>query len=201
MLLYLLVMQSIALFSTHICRTKTSASVLTILFVLIITSVGGYSVHLANIPNYWTWFEYISPQRWLLPVLLTDEYSAETIANTAVQHLCRNKQVIINFYLIILAVICLYNLLKYIFIFFNFQFKVQHQEIIVQQPCPPPNGTEILADHLFLRKNHILDSNDQEMTTVIALILTSFILFVLTSFIFIFNIRRIFKKSKNSSIK
>lgn len=94
MLLYLTVVQTIALFSSHLMPTKISSSVLTALIVLFYTSVGGYSLHLKQIPFYWSWMEILSPERWLMPVFTADEYSPETLANTAAQQRCRNRQVI-----------------------------------------------------------------------------------------------------------
>lgn len=58
-----------------------------------ITSVGGYSIHIGEIPSYLWFFEQFSPQRWLLPVILANEFTQETLANTAGQQLCRNKHV------------------------------------------------------------------------------------------------------------
>lgn len=93
MLLYLTVIQSIAQFSSHLLSTKMSATALTVLIILAVTSTGGYLLHLSQVPVYWSWTELISPQRWLLPLLTADEYSQETLTNTAGQQLCRNKQV------------------------------------------------------------------------------------------------------------
>lgn len=75
-----------------------------------------------------------------------------------------------------------------------FILKVQHQEIIVQHPCPTPNGTSVLADYLLLQQDHILDPLNAEVSTVIALAAASLAFFILTCFVFIANIRRIFIK-------
>lgn len=93
MLLYLTIVQSMAHLSAHIFPTKTLSSVFTGLLVLITTYPGGISIHISQIPSYWSWTQLISPQRWLLPLLVLDEYSVETLANTAANQLCRNKQV------------------------------------------------------------------------------------------------------------
>lgn len=93
MLLYLTAMQAIAQFATHAFNTSTVATLLTGLLVLATSTAGGFAVHLAQLPSYWQWVQLVSPQRWLLPLLAADEYSAETLANTAGQQLCRNKQV------------------------------------------------------------------------------------------------------------
>jgi len=97
MLLYLMAIQTLALFATHLLPSKISSAILTTILILALTSVGGYSIHPSNVPYYWSWLEIVSPEKWLLPVLTADEYSLETIASTAGLHLCRNKQVSVIF--------------------------------------------------------------------------------------------------------
>lgn len=94
-MLYLIVIQTLALFASHLLSThKIVASVLTILLMLVLNlSVGGYVVHPSDMPDYIKWMIYTSPQRWLTPVLTKDEYSEETIASAGGLQLCRNKQV------------------------------------------------------------------------------------------------------------
>ena len=93
MLLYLTVIQTLALFCAHLMPCKVSAMIVNSLISLGLTAVGGYSVHPKNLSKLWSWSELISPEKWLLPVLVQDEYSAETLANSAGLQLCRNKQV------------------------------------------------------------------------------------------------------------
>lgn len=97
MLLFLTVLQMLALFCTHLLMTRTAASILTMLCILAITSVGGYIVHIGEIPSYLWWSEALSPQRWLLPVIVAEEFSQKTLSNTAGQQLCRNKHVSCHF--------------------------------------------------------------------------------------------------------
>lgn len=63
------------------------------LWILAVASVGGYIIHIGEIPQYLWWSETFSPQRWLLPVIIADEFSHETLENTVGQQLCRNKHV------------------------------------------------------------------------------------------------------------
>lgn len=93
MLLYLTVLQMLSLFAAQLFQTKTASCILLILTMLAITSVGGYAIHIGDIPPHLWWSEMLSPERWLLPVIVADEYSVETLSNTAGQQLCRNKQV------------------------------------------------------------------------------------------------------------
>jgi hypothetical protein len=95
MMLYLMVIQTLALFSSHLVSTyKIVASVLTIFIMIVVNlSVGGYIIHPSDTPDYIKWLIYASPQKWLTPVLTKDEYSEETIASAGGLQLCRNKQV------------------------------------------------------------------------------------------------------------
>lgn len=94
-MLYLIVIQTLALMSSHLIAThKIFASVFTIIVMLIVNlSVGGYVIHPGDTPDYIKWLIYVSPQKWLTPVLTKDEYSEETIASAGGLQLCRNKQV------------------------------------------------------------------------------------------------------------
>lgn len=94
-MLYLIVIQTLALFSSHLFSAhKIFASVFTVVLMLIVNlSVGGYAVHPSDVPDYIKWLIFVSPQKWLTPVLTKDEYSEETIASAGGLQLCRNKQV------------------------------------------------------------------------------------------------------------
>lgn len=185
-MLYLVVVQTLALLSSHLIPThKIIASLFTIVVMLVVNlSVGGYVIHPADTPDYIKWLIYVSPQKWLTPVLTKDEYSDETIASAGGLQLCRNKQVSSSQNI---------QLFKYLQIFFA--PKVQHQEIIIQQPCKI-NGTSVLADFQLLPKNHILDPSDIYRSTLIGLIVAAITLFALTVIVFLLNTGKMFK-SKN----
>ncbi|XP_055625896.1 ATP-binding cassette sub-family G member 8 isoform X1 [Toxorhynchites rutilus septentrionalis] len=163
MLLYLMAIQTIVLFIAHLVSCGLTATIITALLVLFMSSVGGYSVHSRNVPDYMQWSEVLSPEKWMLPLLTEQEYSPETIAALSSQQMCRNKQ-------------------------------VQHQEIIVQQPCPPPNGTAVLTDHRLLARDHVLDPSDMYSSTVLGLLLTCIVFFALTMIIFLANCQSIFRR-------
>lgn len=93
MLLYLSVLQMLTHFAAHLLMTRIASSIFVVLSMMAMASVGGYMVHIGEIPQYLWWSESFSPQRWLLPVIVADEFSQETLANTAGQQLCRNKHV------------------------------------------------------------------------------------------------------------
>lgn len=95
-MLFLTVLQMLTHFCSHLLITRTASGILLMLSILAITSVGGYVIHIGEIPSYLWWSESFSPQRWILPVIMSDEFSQETLANTAGQQLCRNKHVCID---------------------------------------------------------------------------------------------------------
>ncbi|KAH8375026.1 ATP-binding cassette sub-family G member 8 [Drosophila serrata] len=167
MLLYLTLIQTLALFCAHLLPCKVSASIVNGLISLAVAAVGGYLVHPQNLAKFWSWLQFVSPERWLLPVLVQDEYSAETLSNSAGLQLCRNKQ-------------------------------VQHQEIIVQQPCPPPNGTQVLVDFELLPQQHVLDPTPSyDQTTSMALVLASVLVFFVTFIVFLCNCRGACRKQRS----
>lgn len=94
MMLFLTVLQMLAHFCSHLLLTRMASSILLMLFIWTMTAGGGYAIHIAEMPSYLhLWSERLSPQRWLLPVILADEFSQETLANTAGLQMCRNRQV------------------------------------------------------------------------------------------------------------
>lgn len=94
MLLYLTVLQILAHFCAHLVNTDTAAAIWLMIILFIWSSVGGYIIHIGELPWYmWDAMEYLSPQRWLFPVLIASEFSPDTLANSASQTLCRSKQV------------------------------------------------------------------------------------------------------------
>lgn len=70
--------------------------------------------------------------------------------------------------------------------------QVQHQEIIIQQPCKI-NGTSVLADFHLLPRYHILDPSDIYRSTLIGLVIAAATLFVLTVIAFLLNTGKMFK--------
>lgn len=109
MLLFLTVLQILTHFCAHLVNSNTAATILLMFIMLIWSSVGGYMIHIGELPWYlWDVMEYISPQRWLFPVLVANEFSQETLANSASQQLCRSKQVsvVALFFILCLFVDC-----------------------------------------------------------------------------------------------
>lgn len=92
MLLFLMAIQTVALFCAHFLPTKVSSSILLSLIVFILSAVGGYMIHPSDISPYWKWLEVASPQKWTTPILAAYEFSKETLKTTVTLE-CKNKQV------------------------------------------------------------------------------------------------------------
>jgi hypothetical protein len=95
MILYLMTIQTLVLFTSHILAPhKVVATLFTLLVIIIVNlAAGGYFVHPSDLPDLMKWLEFASPQKWTLPVLAKDEYSDETIQSSGAMQLCRNKHV------------------------------------------------------------------------------------------------------------
>lgn len=98
MLLYLVFIQCLTIFVSHLLPSSNIlAALLMTIVMMLLSSVSGLMVHPNNIPFYLKWLGIISPEKWLLPLLTKDEYSAEAIATYANLNNCRNKQVNSNY--------------------------------------------------------------------------------------------------------
>lgn len=95
MLLYLMAIQTIALFCAHYFSSKISSATFLCLVVVFLASVGGYMIHPFNISHYLKWLEIASPLKWTLPILTEYEYSRETLRSTTTLE-CKNKQVLVQ---------------------------------------------------------------------------------------------------------
>lgn len=83
-----------------------------------------------------------------------------------------------------------------------YPLKIQHQEIIVKDTCPPPNGTAILAEFKLLPEDHVIDPSAIFASTSAALIFACVSVFVLTFLVFLANCQKGFiRKSKKRAMK
>ncbi|CAG9840598.1 unnamed protein product, partial [Diabrotica balteata] len=118
----------------------------------------GYSLHLKDIPTYLQWIEKISPSEWLIPYLLNRELSAEAIQSLQGA----------------ITTLCRNK-------------QIQHQDIIVQLPCPPPNGTNSLKSFGYLKSDNLTYDYDNP---VIAMGVFYCIFFVISCLMFALNLCR-----------
>ncbi|KAF2879508.1 hypothetical protein ILUMI_26662 [Ignelater luminosus] len=72
--------------------------------------------------------------------------------------------------------------------------QVQHQDIIVQLPCPPPNGTQVLANFGYLTTDqHFYDYG----SSPIAMVVFYIICFVVICFAFVLKCKKVNRNSRN----
>lgn len=75
-------------------------------------------------------------------------------------------------------------------------FQVQHQEIIVQLPCPPPNGTNALKNFGFLKSDNLVFDYDN---APLAMLIFYIVFFIATCFLFVINYKKSRYKQKGKS--
>lgn len=93
MLLYLNCLQIFVIFFVYTIPASNFATIFAGILLMAIFMVCGYTVHFNDLTIYTTWLEYVSPTKWLFPIILNREFSVEAIASNAGNILCRNKQV------------------------------------------------------------------------------------------------------------
>lgn len=93
MLLYLVCLQIFTMLFVYTLPVSNFATILSGLCLMAMFMVSGYTIHFNDLTIYTNWLEWISPTKWLLPILLNKEFSPEAIASNSMNVLCRNKQV------------------------------------------------------------------------------------------------------------
>lgn len=126
MLLYLSCLQIFLIAFIYLVPLPNSITVFSSMILSLFFVVSGYVLHLKDIPGYLQWMQKISPAAWLIPYLLNRELSPE-----AIQSLQST-----------MSTLCRNK-------------QIQHQDIIVQLPCPPPNGTNNLNSFGYLKNDHL----------------------------------------------
>lgn len=66
----------------------------------------------------------------------------------------------------------------------NIFFQRQHLEIIVQSPCPPPNGTQVLSNYDYLKSDNIWEWTDDSFMIALAIFYAIFALVAIFAFVF-----------------
>ncbi|XP_056632614.1 ATP-binding cassette sub-family G member 8 isoform X1 [Diorhabda sublineata] len=126
MLLYLSCIQMVLTAFIYLVPLNNVATILCGVFLSALFIIAGYVLHLRDLPIYTQWIQNISPAGWLIPYLLNRELSQEAILSLQST----------------ISTVCRNK-------------QIQHQDIIVQLPCPPPNGTNILKTFGFLKTDNL----------------------------------------------
>lgn len=58
-----------------------------------------------------------------------------------------------------------------------------YQDIIVQSPCPPPNGTQVLSNYDYLRSDHIWENREDSFLIALAIFYAVFAVIAIIAFV------------------
>nr|XP_023024369.1 ATP-binding cassette sub-family G member 8-like [Leptinotarsa decemlineata] len=161
MLLYLSCIQMFVLAFIYLVPLKNSSAVIASTISTGLFLSSGYVLHLKDLPSYLKWLQNISPTSWLLPFLLNRELSKEAIES-------------------------LHNTAT-----FCRNKQIQHQDIIVQSPCPIANGTTNLRNFGFFKSDNLVP----DYNIPVAMIVFYITFFVIACVAFVTNC---FKSGKSS---
>ncbi|KAG5872247.1 hypothetical protein JTB14_008805 [Gonioctena quinquepunctata] len=153
MLLYLSCLQVFLLAFIYLVPLKNTAMMISSTILSAFFMSTGYVLHLKDLPSYLKWLQ-LSPTSWLLPYFLNRELADEAIHSLQAT----------------VATLCRNK-------------QIQHQDIIVQLPCPPANGTNNLRNFGFLKTDHLVP----DYNSPVALIVFFVIFFVIACVAFVVN--------------
>ncbi|CAG9853677.1 unnamed protein product [Phyllotreta striolata] len=169
MLLYLSCIQIFLLAFIYLVPLPDSVTVFSSMILSAFFISSGYVLHLRDLPDYLRWIQKLSPTGWVMPYLLNRELSPEAIQSL------QNT----------MSTLCRNK-------------QIQHQDIIVQLPCPAPNGTNNL-EHFGYLKGDNLTFDYGDSTSAMAVFYA--ICFIVTCWAFAMNCYRYgrnFKRKVNN---
>ncbi|CAG4977587.1 unnamed protein product [Colias eurytheme] len=167
--LYLICIQMVCRAAIFIIPMEKTASIISGLCLLLSTLANGVMLQDQDMSFYTKWLLYVSPSRWALPEILRRELS-ETALRTSISKDLR----------------CTNK-------------QRQHLDIIVQSPCPPPNGTQVLSNYDYLRSDRIWEQNEDSFLIALAVFYAVFALVAI--FAFVLDCTRYAKTKERSSMK
>ncbi|XP_039748577.1 ATP-binding cassette sub-family G member 8 [Pararge aegeria] len=154
MLLYLISIQMLCRAAIFLVPMEKTASILAGFCLLLTTLVNGVMVHQQDLPAYVKWLEFVSPSRWALPEILRRELSEIALKSSISKDLRCTNK------------------------------QRQHLDIIVQSPCPPPNGTQVLSNIDYLRANNLWETTEDTFLIALAIFYAVFALLAIIAFVF-----------------
>ncbi|XP_060801167.1 ATP-binding cassette sub-family G member 8 [Amyelois transitella] len=169
MLLYLISIQMLCRATIFLVPMEKTAAVLSGICLLLSTLVNGVMLHQQDLPSYVKWLEYVSPSRWTMAEILQRELS-ETALKSSISKEIR----------------CTNKQRPY-------------QDIIVQSPCPPPNGTQVLSNFEYLRLDNIWEMNEE--TFLIALAIFYGVFALVGIFAFVCDCTKYVKRKERAALK
>ncbi|CAG4941301.1 unnamed protein product [Parnassius apollo] len=153
MLLYLISIQMLCRAMVFLVPMEKTSSVVSGLVLLLTTLVNGVMLHQQDLPSYARWLEYVSPSRWTLPEILQRELSEIALKSSISKEIRCTNK------------------------------QRPYQDIIVQSPCPPPNGTQVLSNYEYLRSDNIWEWNEQSFLIALAVFYAVFALVAIIAFV------------------
>ncbi|XP_045475615.1 ATP-binding cassette sub-family G member 8 [Harmonia axyridis] len=154
MLLYLSCVQIFLTAFIYLFAASNASVFFASMVMTLLFSSSGYFIHFNDLPVYIKYLKFASPTEWLLPFLLNRELTPTALATVLSSPPLCRNK------------------------------QIQHQDIIVQLPCPVPNGTQILHNYGFLDSQKEVINYEN---TPLALTIFYIACFVLTIFAFVVN--------------
>ncbi|XP_059052503.1 ATP-binding cassette sub-family G member 8 [Achroia grisella] len=169
MLLYLISVQMLCRATIFLVPMEKTAATIAGFCLLLSTLVNGVLLHQADLPQYARWLEYVSPSRWTMPEVLQKELSETALRNSISKDIRCTNK------------------------------QRPYQDIIVQSPCPPPNGTQVLSNYEYLRSDNIWEMTEHSFLIALAVFYAVFALVAM--FAFIFDCTKYVKSKERKSTK
>ncbi|XP_050681675.1 ATP-binding cassette sub-family G member 8 isoform X4 [Leptidea sinapis] len=168
MVLYFISIQMLCRAAVFLVPMEKTASVISGFCLLLSTLVNGVMLQQQDLPPYTSWLDYVSPSRWVIPEILRREMSETALRSSISKDLRCTNK------------------------------QRQHLDIIVQSPCPPPNGTQVLSNYEYLRSEHLWDTEDNFL---IALVIFYAVFALVAISAFVFDCTKYVKSKEKRSLK
>ncbi|XP_047521097.1 ATP-binding cassette sub-family G member 8 [Pieris napi] len=153
--LYLISIQMLCRASVFVIPMEKTASIISGFCLLLSTLVCGVTLHEQDLTMFTKWLEYVSPAKWVLPEVLRRELSETALRSSISKDLrCNNKQ------------------------------KQRLDIVVYSPPCPPPNGTQVLANYGYLRTNRLWEETEDSFLISLAVFYAVFALVAIIAFVF-----------------
>ncbi|CAG9784864.1 unnamed protein product [Diatraea saccharalis] len=169
MVLYLISIQMLCRALIFLVPMERTSTIFSGFCLLLGILVNGALLHQADLPQYVRWLEYVSPSKWLLPELLNKELSDTALKNSISKEIRCTNK------------------------------QRPYQDIIVQSPCPPPNGKQVLSNFAYLETDKIWEWTNEGVLVALAIFYGVFALVGI--FAFVLDCTKYMKKKHRASLK
>lgn len=153
MVLFFINIQMVCRATIFLVPMEKTASVISGVCLLLGTLVNGVMIQQADLPYYVKWLQYVSPSRWTIPEILRRELSETVLRNSISKDLRCTNK------------------------------QRPYPDIIVQSPCPPPNGTQVLSNYGYLRADNLWEQTDDRFLIALTVFYAVFSLIAIVAFV------------------